>query len=214
MESEIDWSVIYTYRLKIRKKFRAIWRIELVRSVTEKVAVELCSNAKALDIGASDRKLERQLREKGFTGLYSSMDIDSSTRQDYYSLEDIKEQFDVVTMIELVEHITPKEFLDILDKLKNILNPRGKLIISISNIYHPYRYHFGGPSHISAYPYEELAALVLYKNFDNIKLYRVHGYENLKWRIFRRTIGKRLNKYLGIDFAHTIVLVCINSMEK
>jgi len=203
------WSEINRCREQVRLQYPSIWDIPLIHDGRAQARHEIRAEDSLLDIGGGGRYLEDFLRGQGFKGVYKSMDVDRSTRQEYYSLSDVNEQFDVVTMLEVVEHMLPDEYMHTLGLIGNILRNNGKLIMSTPNIYHPSVFHVDA-EHVRAYSYEELAGRASCVGFGNIELFRVHPREPLKWRIARRIMHPLLNKYLGIDFAAGILLVCRN----
>lgn len=205
---EIPWSVIMRCRDQVAEQYPSIWMLPVVGSILEQVKREIAPHATVLDVGAYQRRLEGVLKDAGFQGTYQSMDVDRASHHDYYTMEDVHGQFDVVTMLELIEHVPETVYVDLLDQAKRVLKKGGKLVVSTPNIFHPYAFHLGGPSHVSPYPFDEMAGLALHKGFTNLRLYRACGEEPLKWRMAFRMVGPLLNKYLGLDYAKSVVMVC------
>lgn len=124
-----------------------------------------------LEIGAADRRMERRLKEKSPPVVYKSMDIDRRLRHDFYSLEEIQEQFDVVLMFEIIEHLPLEEGASLLTSVVALLTPGGLLLLSTPNVYHP-NTKYWDMTHRSFYSYDQLAALVSWAGLRVEEIYR------------------------------------------
>lgn len=199
-----SWSLLYEYRNKTRKQIPDFWKIKIIKNELEGILKVVKDEDKILEIGASKRHLERALRKQRPNIIYKSLDIDKRLPQDYYSLNDIKEQFDVVIMIEVIEHLILEEGIKLLKKIREFLKENGKLVLTTPNIYHPTRYFFDA-SHKVPYCYDEIGGILLFLGFKNIRVYRLFNDDFFR-RLFRLYIGKYLHKFLDVDFALSILI--------
>jgi len=157
-------------------------------------------NDKVLDIGANNLELYKTLKRKGFNGEYKSMDIDTSIDVDYYSIYDIKEKFDCIIMLEIIEHITRQTFDEYLIHIrKKLLKKNGTLIISTPNIGNVYAIR-NDSTHISVYPIQELCAILEVNHFKNITPFRIYGI--YKFRNPIKTLALRIMQMLRHPFTY------------
>lgn len=198
-----SWDVLYKHRQSVKRKYKDIWDVPLVKKELDRLLPHIKDGDSVLEVGAGDRRFEAKIKASGVSVEYRSMDIDPETRQDYRSLDFIKERFDLVFMFELIEHLTPDEGLVMLKKVRALLKPGGRVLIGTPNLFHPHRY-FGDITHKTPYKYEELGALMLMAGFGDINIYRVYNDAFLR-RAFRLSVGIWLHKYLDIDFAGSIL---------
>jgi 2-polyprenyl-3-methyl-5-hydroxy-6-metoxy-1,4-benzoquinol methylase len=158
-----------------------------------------------LDVGASNRNLERRLKKHYPTLLYKSMDIDQQQFHDYYSLERIEEKFDVIFLFEVIEHMELQEGVKMLKKLYELLNEGGRLILTTPNIFNPSRY-WRDATHRQAYCYDELGGILIAQGFFIKEMYRTYS-DAFHRYLFRVYVMTPLHRYLGIDFTKSILIV-------
>jgi len=139
-------------------------------------------NGSLLDVGAGARQLEGALRLAGFKGVYKSVDIDPYYHHDYGSLKEVKEQFDVVTMFEIVEHLEVPQTIEYICTSLDILKPNGKLVVSTRNPSHLTAMWSGDITHIRQYPPGDLYGILRLAGFQGKIDY---------YRIYQRPIGGR-----------------------
>jgi hypothetical protein len=162
-----------------------------------------------LDIGASDRRMEGRVKDVYPDILYKSMDIDRRTPHDYYTLDDIDEQFDLIILFEVIEHLELEEGVTMLSRLKELLVDGGRLSISTPNIFNPSRFWFDA-THKVAYSYEELGGILLGQGFEVLEIYRTFNASIPKY-FLRLTLFYPLHRILNVDFAKSIVFLAQKS---
>lgn len=205
MCEEYPWSKIFEYREKIHKQYPEVWDIKILRKRFSFIFKNLKDGEKVLDIGAYDRALEGRLKKIYPNILYKSMDIDRAQFHDFYSLDEVNGKFDLVLLFEVIEHLTIDEGIKILGKIYHLLNPEGRLILSTPNIFNPGRF-WRDVSHKQAYCYDELAGILLAQGFEVKGIYRTYNDAFHKY-LFRVYIMSPIHRYLGIDFAKSILIL-------
>ncbi|MGA7105989.1 MAG: methyltransferase domain-containing protein, partial [Candidatus Deferrimicrobiaceae bacterium] len=155
-EQSFSWSEFYSYRKKIRKDYPSVFGLTIKKKTLDVVTEELKNGDKILDVGASNRSLGEKIRERLPSVVYKSMDIDKAQDHDYYSLDEISESFDMIILVEVIEHLEFQNGISMLFKLLSLLNSRGKLILSTPNIFHPNRY-WEDSDHKTPYCYDGIS---------------------------------------------------------
>ncbi|MBI5406118.1 MAG: methyltransferase domain-containing protein [Nitrospirae bacterium] len=198
-----SWSEYYKYRLEIKRRYKTIWDIGIVKKEFSRLAMHINDRSRVLEIGASDRKFLPMIR-KAFPGMkYNSMDVDRQTEQDFYTLEEITGQYDFVCLFEVVEHLTLEEDLALFKKSYHVLEDGGIILAGTPNLFHPHRYW--DSTHKTPLRYDELGALMMMAGFRNIQIFRMYNDSFLR-KVLRFTVGLPLHKFLDIDFAKTILV--------
>jgi SAM-dependent methyltransferase len=205
MSKEISWSKLFEYREQIHQRYRDIWDIRILRKRFPLMVRTVADGEKILDIGASNRNLEKRLKRHLPNLIYKSMDIDREQIHDFYRLEEIRETFDVIFLFEVIEHLDLEEGIQLLKTSYDLLNDGGRLILTTPNIFNPSRY-WRDATHRVAYCFDELAGLLLAQGFSITAMYRT--YNDVFHRYFFRVyVMAPVHRYLGIDFAKSILIV-------
>lgn len=199
-----SWNEIYRYRKKIRKRFPSIWRIKLVKKASNIAKSYLIDNTRVLDVGSGNREIGMRLKKQYPTITYKSMDVDRKTCQDFYSLEEIKEKFDLILLFEVIEHVEFKEAVEMLKKIKAMLHNGGRLILTTPNIFHPHRYW--ECTHKVSYRYDEIGGLLLSLDYQVEHICRIYNNAFIPY-IVRLYLAAPIHCYFDIDFAKSIVIV-------
>jgi 2-polyprenyl-3-methyl-5-hydroxy-6-metoxy-1,4-benzoquinol methylase len=200
-----SWSTLYKTRREIQRNFPDFWDLEVKKKHIQVVLEEINPGDKILDIGSSTRDLKRRLfNALGNKLSYKNMDIDRETEQDYYSLNEINENFNVVFLFEVIEHLKFEDGLHLLSRIHDLLLPGGKLIMTTPNAFHPNRYW--EYSHKVTYRYDEIGGILISLGFTVKNIFRIYNDAILR-RLFRLWVAAPLHKYLCVDFAKSILLV-------
>jgi SAM-dependent methyltransferase len=201
----IDWTELINCRDKIHKRYSKIWALKLIKRPSWLLKRHLRPGMRILDVGASDKRMQKRVKDVYPDILYKSMDIDRTIPHDYYSLDEIDEQFDLIILFEVIEHLELDQGMELLSRLNELLVDGGKLIISTPNIFHPNRF-WTTATHKTAYSYEELGGIVLSQGLEVLAIYRTFHASFLKY-FFRLTLFYPLHRILNVDFAKSIVVV-------
>ncbi len=173
--------------------------------------VKKYEHPKILDIGAGHRKLDQMIGSFKVPYEYKSVDKAKNIKHDYQDINDIKDnKFDIIFMLELIEHLTLKDGLLYLSKAFDLLNKNGTFIISTPNVHHINQLWKSNITHIQQYPASDLCAILRMIGFsDDVKIYRlfikpdkisIKHYIKDKMKIL-------ITKILGVDYAHGILVI-------
>ena len=209
MSEETSWSRLFEHRDKIHEKYPEIWDLKILRKRFPLMLETIRDGERVLDIGASNRNLESRLKRHFPRLIYKSMDIDREQFHDFYSLEEIRECFGVVFLFEVIEHLDLEEGIRLLKRIYELLDPGGRLILTTPNVFNPSRY-WRDATHKVAYCYDELAGLLMAQQFQVRAMYRTYSDAFLRY-FFRVYVMAPLHRYLGIDFAKSILIVAEKS---
>jgi SAM-dependent methyltransferase len=201
----IDWTELINCRGKIHRRYSKIWALKLIKRPSWLLKKRLRPGMRILDVGASDKRMKKRVTDVYPDILYKSMDIDRTIPHDYYSLDAIDEQFDLIILFEVIEHLELEQGVELLSRLKELLVDGGQLIISTPNIFHPNRF-WTTATHKTAYGYEELGGIALSQGFEVLGIYRTFHASFLKY-VFRITLFYPLHRILNVDFAKSIVVL-------
>lgn len=207
----MDWSQLIRGRELIHRRYPKIWDLKLIKRPSRLVKSHLRPGMSVLEVGASDRRMEGRIKEAYPDITYKSMDIDRRLPHDYYSLNEIDEQFDLTILFEVIEHLTLEEGVEMLRRLHGLLVKGGKLILSTPNIYNPGRFWIDA-THKTAYSYEELGGVVLSQGFDVLEIYRTFNASVPKY-FLRLTLFYPLHRILDVDFAKSVVFLAQKSVR-
>jgi len=200
----IAWSRLQRHRELIRERYPTIWGLKVIKNVSSQIKKRLYQGIKILDIGAFNRAREAKLRKEQPDIIYRSMDIDRGYHHDYYQLDEIQESFNLILLLEVIEHLCLQEGHQLLARASRLLEEGGFLYISTPNLYHPHR--FWDLSHLTPYRYDDLGAMVLMSGLTIEGIYRVYNAPYLA-RLFRLYLANHIHRYLDLDFARSILIV-------
>ena len=205
MNDTISWSKLFEYRDQIHSRYPDIWGLKILRKRFPLMVRVIEDGEKVLDIGASNRNLQERLKRHFPKLIYKSMDIDRDKFHDFYSMEEVQESFDVVFLFEVIEHLGLEEGIRLMAKIHDLLNEGGRLILTTPNVFNPGRF-WRDATHKVAYCYDELGGLLLAHGFEIKAMYRTYS-DAFHRYLFRIYIMAPLHRYLGIDFAKSILVI-------
>lgn len=206
MLDKVDWNDVKIGRSDASRLLPSILKLPLIKNHRDLLTDLIEDGQSLLDIGANNRSLLEYLKLKtGKKFFYKSYDIDKTLEHDYYDIEDINQGFDIITILEVIEHMSVNEVRYLFSKANALLNKGGTIVISTPNVYHPVRF-WRDCTHITPFAYDELVGLLVASNFSHFDVYRVKSNMKLKdWA--RYWLYKPFIKLMGIDFAPGIVVV-------
>lgn len=205
MMEPLSWSHIFKNRADVHDLYPDIWDLKIARKRLPLMLKHIKNGDKILDVGASSRDLERRIKRHRPSIVYKSMDIDRQEVHDYYSMDQVEETFDVVFLFEVIEHLDLNEGVVLLKKIHSVLKEGGHFLLSTPNTFNPGRY-WRDATHRVAYCYDELGGLLLAQGFKIKGMYRTYNDAYHRY-LFRVYVMSPLHRYLGIDFAKSILVV-------
>jgi len=201
----MNWGEQVQWREKVHQRYPEIWTLKIVRKRLPFILKHLRNGESVLEIGAFDRSLEGRLKKFYPEILYKSLDIDPSYPHEYSSFEEVKEEFDMVLLFEVIEHLNRGDGREMVAKVFEILKPGGRVILTTPNTYTPGQY-WKDASHQTPYHYEELGGLFLSQQFGPVEIYRLFNGSFLRY-VMRVYLLSSVFRFLGIDFTKSILLV-------
>jgi len=201
----IPWSEQFRWREKVHQQYPEVWDLRIVRKRLPFILKYLKDGDAVLDIGAYNRELGDRIRNHHPHIKYKSLDIDPSYPHNYTSFEEVKEEFDMVLIFDVIEHLDWDKGREMVIKIFEILRPGGRVIITTPNVYTPGRY-WKDVSHRTPYHHEELGALFLCQRFESIELFRLFNAPFLKY-IIKVYLFSPFFRFLSLDFTKSILLV-------
>ena len=120
-------------------------------------------------------------------------------------LRDNQNQFDIITCLDVLEHISKERLIHFLEATRKSLNKDGVAIFQVPNLQSPFGYlhHFNDITHISGFVEHSLNQVLLSAGFDKISFY---GFEELYEKTTKIVIKKVLRFFYRkiIRFLRTI----------
>jgi SAM-dependent methyltransferase len=205
----MHWSERLRWREKVHGQYHDLWDLKLVRKGLPYILYYLKDGERVLDIGAFNCHLEEEIKKHYPHVVYKSLDIDPTYPHDYSSFEEIKENFDMVFLSEVIEHLGLEEGREMVRNIYQILSRGGRVILTTPNMHTPGQY-WKDITHLTPYYYEELGALFLSEGFEIVEICRVFREPLLKFYL-KGYILSPLFRFFGIDFSESIILVARKS---
>jgi 2-polyprenyl-3-methyl-5-hydroxy-6-metoxy-1,4-benzoquinol methylase len=217
LPSQVDrWYINYWERLQAREKLLKTlrppclfwcWSDEL--NEIERLYYHRTKTAsRILDFGAGDGRLKRKFLAAGYKGSYDTLDISSEGSPTYSSLADVTGQYDAIFCLEVIEHMTLNEYVDLMEKFDRLLGPGGILAIGTPNPSCVIPMWSQDAGHIQQFPLPDLAADFIIRGYS-IETFRVRLGERPKGirpRI-RFFLQRVLCYLLGADYANGLVVI-------
>ncbi len=203
--SSSSWSEQYARRRAVEARYPSVFHVPLARKPSEVLFRYLGERDRLLDVGAGPGRTGERVRTRRPHVEIRTLDVDPSTSPDYRSLDEVDGRFECVLLLEVVEHLSAETAFTLLGDLQHVLAPGGRLLVSTPNVFHPSAY-FRDMTHRTPIAYDELGGMLDGCGYRVVEMARIY---NAPWvaRTFRRTLGQPLHRWLGIDFARSIVAV-------
>lgn len=214
--SEVDkWYRDYWKRLEVRQKLHQLrvprihWFYADEMNEVEQIIYNRIRHAKRiLDYGAGDMRLKNKFLAMGYNGEYETLDLSKEYKHDYNFISEVSGTYDAILCLDVIEHMSLNEYVDLMDKFKSLLNDKSKLIISTSNPLCISPMWAGDAGHIQQFPLADLGADFLVRGFD-IELFRIRYGERPKsfTSHVRLLIQRALCYFLSVDYTHGLLVI-------
>jgi SAM-dependent methyltransferase len=160
-----------------------------------------------LDYGAGDKRLKGKFLAAGFKGRYETLDLSAEDKHEYSSISEIKGKFDAILCLEVIEHMSLNDYVDLMDEFGKLLEPGGSLVIGTPNPLCVVPMWAGDPGHVQQYPIADLAADFVVRGYE-VKAFRVrYGAWPKGLPALRFFVMRVLCYFLSVDYAHGIVVI-------
>jgi methyltransferase family protein len=160
-----------------------------------------------LDFGAGDKRLKCKFLKAGFKGRYETLDMSAEDQHEYSSISQVTGVVDAILCLEVIEHMSLNDYVDLMDEFGKRLAPGGTLVIGTPNPLCVVPMWAGDPGHVQQYPIADLAADFVVRGY-NVEAFRVRYGAWPKGLPWLRFMAMRVLCYLlSVDYAHGIVVV-------
>lgn len=175
-------------------------------------------SARILEVGCGHGRFLSALLKRGYTDVYG---IDFSSDQIAYAKEKLQlssqveqaeaigflqkaaaDHYDCILLLDVMEHLTVADSIDLVKQFYRVLRPQGKVIIQVPNALTPLApYRHGDLTHYRAYTPKTLGQTLLLGGFEAIHYFPippvVKGWKSLirSW-IWKGMINPFLNFYM------------------
>lgn len=199
-----SWRTLIEHKDEVRKRFPKVWDLPLTTRHGAPIKSFLRNGMRVLDYGAGSERFGRKFLE-GFADVhYRTLDIDPARTPDYQNRDEVDETFDLILLIEVLEHMDLSEARGTIDWVHDVLSPGGLLLSSVPNVYNPALF-MSDPTHRTFISYEHLGGLLLASGLELVDLYR--GYHAAPLKRFSRRLATPLFRFFNLDYAKTILAV-------
>jgi SAM-dependent methyltransferase len=207
-ESWSDWA---TGKKLMRKRFRRVWDIPVIARKHSPIAGMVREGMEILDIGAGGREFSTKVLT-GKAGIhYRSMDVDRRHEHDFYSMEEVTGDYDLILFMEVIEHLDLETARKTLEGIHRHLKPDGRLAVSTPNSHNPSLF-LSDPTHCLYLNYEAFGALLMMAGFQVDAVYRTYSASFLK-RLGRR-LATPLFRLLNLDYTTSILILASPRVEQ
>jgi SAM-dependent methyltransferase len=165
------------------------------------------SASRLLDYGAGDKRLKGKFLAAGFKGRYETLDMSAEDEHEYSSISEVKGQFDAILCLEVIEHMSLNDYVDLMDEFGKLLVPGGSLIIGTPNPLCVVPMWAGDPGHVQQYPLADLAADFVVRGYE-VEAFRVRygAWPNgLPWVRFMAM--RTLCYLMSVDYAQGLLMI-------
>jgi len=207
-----DYWARYQERLKLNVTLRAPCvsssQDEELNEIQQIIFERTKNSSRILDFGAGDNRFKRKFVAAGFRGSYETLDFADSEDHNYSSLSQIKGKFDAIFCLEVIEHMSLNDYVDLMDEFGKLVNPGGFVVISTPNPLCVVPMWSLDTGHIQQYPIADLAADFVVRGFQ-VEAFRIwHGPWPKGIRKRMRLFAMRGLCYLmSVDYAHCFALI-------
>jgi hypothetical protein len=161
-----------------------------------------------LDFGAGDLRVMHKLQKAGYRGEYHTLDIGGEYSYTYKDLDQVGRKYEAILCLDVIEHIPLNGGLELLNRLTELLEPGGVLVVQTPNARFIQFPLASDMTHVQCYNASDLWAYLSCSDMA-VKPYRVSfgqspGAVRKVAELWRRFV---ITRWLGCDFAENILLI-------
>ncbi len=202
--TDIDWSQLFKHRKNVARNFGELWQLPIEKRYHSILMPLGGTGTSILEIGAGDRSLQARLEKKWGDFSYKSCDIDTSHPHDFFDINEVTGQYDVICLFEIIEHLQLDQASNMIQRCYSLLKPGGKIVVTTPNIYYPPGY-MRDVTHVTAWCYDELGGFLELAGLEVKTIHRLYHDAFLK-RIVRRYLFYPIFRVMNFDFARQIII--------
>ena len=203
--SELDWSQLYKHRKSVAQKFGELWQLPIEKRYHAILMPLGKAGTTLLEIGAGDRSLQNRLAKQWSDFTYKSCDIDESHPHDFFDINDVTGQYDLICLFEIIEHLDLKQASHMIQKCQTLLKPGGKIVVTTPNIYYPPGF-MRDVTHCTAWCYDELGGFLELAGLKVTTIHRLY-HDSIAKQLVRRYLFYPVFRVMNFDFARQIIVV-------
>jgi hypothetical protein len=188
---------------------RRWWPTEGLCDIEDVIYRAVAGARNLLDVGAGDLRIQRKLVAAGYGGTYRTQDVGAEGEYTYRSLDDVRETFGAILLLDVLEHLPLAEGLEMIDRLVSLLEPRGVLVLQTPNAHYLPDPRAWDMTHLHVYNMQDLWAFLRCMGLS-VDGYRVTFGERPRGPVDRlrfAIVAYVKRKILGCDFANNLVLI-------
>lgn len=160
-----------------------------------------------LDFGAGDKLLKGKFLVAGFKGRYETLDMSAEDEHEYSHISEVKGPFDAILCLEVIEHMSLNDYVDLMDEFGKLLGPEGVLVLGTPNPLCVVPMWAGDPGHVQQYPLSDLAADLVVRGY-NVEAFRIrYGAWPKGLGRLRFLANRALCYILGVDYANGLIVI-------
>jgi SAM-dependent methyltransferase len=200
----IPWSEFGRLRGRFTDRWPTVFHLPLVHDHFALARQHAGPVRSLLDVGATERVHEPNARATWPDVDYRSLDLDRTNRHDYHDFAAVDRQFDLLLLLEVLEHLEPRQAIEMVAQCRRRARPGGHLLVSVPNVFRPGVQQEW--THVAALPYQDLGALLHHGGFEVLHGARVY-YGTRRSRLLHARLFHALHRFLGVDYAQSIVML-------
>lgn len=203
-ETTVSWSELTGWRAECFARFGSVHRLPVV-AIDVEIRRLLAGSSSVLDLGAGAAQPLRRMLPPGTN--YFSLDTDPAGVFDYADISEIPadRRFDLVVANQVLEHIPIADSLDLVRRVREVLEPGGRFMATVPNPSHPVR-HWGDATHVTHWPYDDLYGLFRVARLEVDQLAR-YGKRRMTRRPLRRLIVRAVAAEFRMDWCDSLLVV-------
>ena len=181
------------------------WDKETLSPAEEEIYSTIQSKEKILDFGAGDLRVKKKLVQRGYSGVYETLDIGDEYEYDHQNLNTCSEDYGAILLLDVIEHLRLEDGLKLILELCQRLKSGGALVIQTPNakcIRSPLSTDM---THLQTYSIQDLWAYLEAEGLD-CRGFRV-VFSSEKTSFIDWPSQRLISRMTGCDYADNILLV-------